>query len=52
LHVPHDRVGLKHQVIAAVVELRLEDFEAPRTLNPQMLHHLAGKQVLQKRLAM
>ena len=48
LNVPNDRVRLKHQVVAAIVNLRLEHLEAPVASSPEMLHDLASEQVLEQ----
>ena len=49
--MPDDRVGFEDRIVAAVVDLRLQHFKTPVTPSPQMLHHLAGKQVFQERFS-
>ena len=43
-------VGLQHQVIAAVVDLRLQDLKPPIPAYPHPFHDLADEEMLEQRL--
>lgn len=47
LNVPDDRVRFEHEIVAAIVDLRLQHFETPVAALPEELHDLAGKQVFE-----
>ena len=49
--MPNDRVGFEHEIVAAIVHLRLEDFEPPIASLPQVFHNVAREEMLDQSFA-